>query len=86
MRRIGVREFKMQATSLLSSGETIIVEKHGKPIGYYVPIKPVDRKAARAAAARLDKTIKGILERTGMTEDEFVDEIMREPWPRQPRS
>lgn len=83
MRRIGVREFKMHATSLLSSGETIIVEKHGRPIGYFVPIKPVDRKKGREAAERLHETIQGILERTGMTEDEFVDEIMRDPWPRQ---
>ena len=33
MRAIGVREFRDQATSILAGGETLVIERHGKPIG-----------------------------------------------------
>jgi antitoxin (DNA-binding transcriptional repressor) of toxin-antitoxin stability system len=75
MQRVGIREFKDKATSLLSSGETLVIERHGKPIGFYIPIEAKDRAAGRAALDRLGETVKGILERTGMTEDELVEAL-----------
>ena len=44
MRAIGVREFRDQATSLLAAGETLVIERHGEAIGFYVPIQAKDRK------------------------------------------
>ncbi len=50
MRAIGVREFRDQATALLSNGETLVIERHGEPIGFFVPINAKDRVAGRERA------------------------------------
>ena len=73
MRHVGVREFKNQATSLMASGETLVIERHGRPIGFFVPLEAKDRRAGRAALGRLGKVVDEILAKTGMTEDELVD-------------
>jgi antitoxin (DNA-binding transcriptional repressor) of toxin-antitoxin stability system len=75
MQRVGVREFKDKATSLLGSGETLVIERHGKPIGFYIPIEAKDRAAGRASLDQLGETVKAILDRTGMTEDELVEAL-----------
>jgi antitoxin (DNA-binding transcriptional repressor) of toxin-antitoxin stability system len=77
MTHVGIREFKDKATTLLSSGETLIVERHGKTVGFYIPIEAKDHKAGQAALEHLEKIINGILERTGMTEDELLDDATR---------
>ena len=33
MRKVGVCEFKDRATALLASGETLVIERHGAPVG-----------------------------------------------------
>jgi antitoxin (DNA-binding transcriptional repressor) of toxin-antitoxin stability system len=71
MKRIGVREFRDRATHYLSGDEAITVERHGKPIGYYIPIWERDEEAARTALERLNRTIEEILATTGMTEEEL---------------
>lgn len=38
VRHVGIREFKNQATSMVNSGETLVIERHGKPIGFFVPV------------------------------------------------
>jgi hypothetical protein len=75
MRTIGVREFRDQATSLLASDETLIVERHGQPIGFYVPIAAKDRRAGRDALGRLGTIVGDVLARVGIDEDELVREI-----------
>lgn len=72
MRRVGVREFKDKATSLLSSGETLVVERHGQAVGFYIPVGAKDRAAGRAALDRLGESVEEFLARTGLTEDELV--------------
>jgi antitoxin (DNA-binding transcriptional repressor) of toxin-antitoxin stability system len=72
MRHVGVREFKDKATALLGAGETLVIERHGKPVGFYIPMVAKDRAAGREALERLGETIEAILERTGLTEDDLV--------------
>lgn len=72
MQRVGVREFKERATSLLSGGETLIVERRGEVVGFYVPLVAKDRAAGRAALDRLGEEVEAFLTRTGLTEDELV--------------
>jgi antitoxin (DNA-binding transcriptional repressor) of toxin-antitoxin stability system len=74
MRSVGVREFRDKATSLMSMGETLVIERHGRPIGFFIPIKPKDPVARKKAADELHKTIQDILAKTGMTEDELAAE------------
>lgn len=77
VKRIGVREFRDRATSYLKEAEPIAVERHGRLIGFYIPVEPkrsADNEAElKAALARLDASVKRVLEETGMTEDELAD-------------
>ncbi len=75
MRSVGVREFRDHATSMMGSGETLVIERHGEPIGFFVPITAKDRKAGRGALGRLGAAVESIRATTGLTEDELVDEI-----------
>lgn len=75
MRTIGVREFRDQATSLLAADETLIVERHGEPIGFYVPIAAKDRRSGRKALGRLGAIVDDLIARSGVDEDQLVREI-----------
>ena len=82
MRHVGIREFKDHATAILNADETLVIERHGKPIGFYVPIEAKDRRKGKRSLAKLGRTIDQILKRTGMTEDELVNEIAGKPFGR----
>lgn len=77
MKSVGVREFRDQATSLMGSGETLVIEKHGRPIGFFVPITAVDRQAGRDGLGRLGDALDAVLKATGLNEDDLVDEVSR---------
>lgn len=80
MKRVGVREFKNSVTALIAEEETVVVEKYGKPVGVYVPLKPKDKShpEAKASRERMDALMEDILGKLGMSEDEFVAEIMKD--------
>jgi antitoxin (DNA-binding transcriptional repressor) of toxin-antitoxin stability system len=75
MRTIGVREFRDQASSLLASDETLVVERHGEPIGFYVPITAKDRPAGKQALGRLAELVEEVMADAGISEDELVIEV-----------
>lgn len=76
MRTVGVREFRDQATSMMGAGETLVIERHGEPIGFFVPVEAKDRAEGRAALGRLGRAVDGLLAATGVTEDEFVEGVI----------
>jgi antitoxin (DNA-binding transcriptional repressor) of toxin-antitoxin stability system len=76
VRHVGVREFKDQATTMLASGETLVIERHGTPIGFYIPIEAKDRTSGTEALARLGGTVSEVLVAAGLSEDELVDEVV----------
>jgi antitoxin (DNA-binding transcriptional repressor) of toxin-antitoxin stability system len=75
VRAIGVREFRDQATSILAAGETLVIERHGEPIGFFVPITAKDRRAGREALGRLAALVDDVITRAGLDEEELVREI-----------
>jgi antitoxin (DNA-binding transcriptional repressor) of toxin-antitoxin stability system len=75
MRHVGIREFKNQATSMMSSGETLVIERHGTPIGFFVPVVATDRRSGRAALGRLGRFIDALLDETGLEEDELAEGV-----------
>ncbi len=77
MRSVGVREFRDQATQMMGSGETLVIERHGKPIGFFVPISATDRRAGRAALGRLGTAAGELLAEAGLDEEELVREVTR---------
>ncbi|MDZ7705987.1 MAG: hypothetical protein U5L04_16055 [Trueperaceae bacterium] len=80
VKRVGVREFKNSVTALIAAEETVVVEKYGKPVGVYVPLKPKDKSHPdlKEAVDSMDALMEGILGQLGMSEDEFVAEIMKD--------
>ncbi len=75
MRTVGVREFRDQATSLMAAGETLAIERHGEPIGFFVPIEAKDRLKGRETLGRLGEALDALQAATGLDEDELVAEI-----------
>lgn len=72
MKRVGVREFRDHATQYLAGDDVLAVEKHGQPIGFYIPTGKTRQQSFADALARLEDTVKGILAETGMSEDELA--------------
>jgi hypothetical protein len=73
MKRVGVREFKDKATSLIAKEESLVIEKHGTPVGFYLPITKKNPQDMKEAVAQLEKTVAKVREDTGLTESELVD-------------
>lgn len=77
MKHVGVREFRDRATGYLKSAEPLAVERHGKLIGFYIPVEPergaTDEEEFRRALGRLDETVRRVLEESGMSEEELAD-------------
>jgi hypothetical protein len=59
LKRVGVREFRDHATSYLSGADPVAVSKHGRLIGFYIPLQ-VDRDEdeVRRAVAKLGQSAK----------------------------
>jgi hypothetical protein len=38
-KQVGIREFRDRATTYLSGSEPIAVSKHGRAIGFYIPLQ-----------------------------------------------
>jgi len=51
-----VRDFKIHATKFLSSGEEVVITKHGKPIAV---LSPVEKKSTGALLLELRGVLKG---------------------------
>ena len=74
MRTVGIRQFRDQATTLMKLGETIRIERNGKPIGFFVPIPTPkhNRTETTESLDRVGEVVERVLERTGLSEEELV--------------
>ena len=75
LKNVCVREFRDHATSYLSGSDPVAVSKHGRVIGFYVPLQR-DENEVQAAVAKLGEAVEEILSETGMTEDQLVDLVV----------
>ena len=73
MRKVGIKEFRDNATKLLAAGEVMLVERHGHPVGYFIPVKRKNDTEADDAAARLAEVLERAVNESGLTEDELAD-------------
>lgn len=72
LQQVGVREFRDRATQYLAGADPVAITRHGRVIGFYVPV-PVDRDETERALQRLADTVERISQRTGMSEDQLAD-------------
>lgn len=81
MKSVGVREFRDHATKYLAGPETVAVNRHGRVIGFYIPLKRDEDEVGRAVA-QLGEAVERVLDETGMSEDELAGAFdMRGPLP-----
>lgn len=85
MKRVGVREFRDHATRYLAGDEVLAIERHGRPIGFFIPTEAGRAENLAQALDRLEQTVHRILAETGMTEDELSRLFdLNEPVPERP--
>jgi antitoxin (DNA-binding transcriptional repressor) of toxin-antitoxin stability system len=81
MKNIGVREFRDHATKYLAGPEPVAVNRHGKVIGFYIPLRR-DEDEVRQAVAQLGKAVEQVIDETGIGEDELASIFdTRRPFP-----
>jgi len=78
MKSVGVREFRDHATKYLSLGVPLAVERHGKVIGLYFPVR-ADKNEVRRALDRIETNVEDLAARTGMTREELAQAFEAEP-------
>lgn len=74
LKNIGVRDFRDHATTYLSGPDPVAVSKHGRVIGFYIPVERDDGEVARAIA-RLSESVGRVVSESGLSEDELADEL-----------
>ncbi len=71
MKRVGVREFRDHATQYLGGDEVLAVERHGQPIGFYIPTGASRQESIAHALERLEQTVRRVMADTGLSEEEL---------------
>jgi antitoxin (DNA-binding transcriptional repressor) of toxin-antitoxin stability system len=71
LKNVGVREFRDHATSYLSGSDPVAVSKHGRVIGFYVPVQRNDDEV-QAAVVRLGEVVGQVLAESGLDEEELA--------------
>jgi hypothetical protein len=72
---VGIRTFKNEATTLLNANETLVVERHGTPVGVYIPFAAKDREARARSLADFGAYVQRFLAEYGLTEEELVQAL-----------
>lgn len=79
MKEVGVREFRDRASSYLSGGEPLMVRRHGKMVGVYLPVREKSgEEELRAAIRDLSESLEELKRDTGLSEEELVRELTSE--------
>lgn len=77
MEDVGVREFRDHASSYLTGGKPLAVRRHGRLVGFYIPVKQKrDDEELRTALREARESLAELRRATGLSEDELVDELV----------
>lgn len=78
MKVAGIRELRAKSAALFGGGEPVVVTKHGKVSGVYVPLDEPDRlpdDLRRELAMVLGRHLSKLLKRKGVTEKEITEDF-----------
>ncbi|MEW5839096.1 MAG: prevent-host-death protein [Pseudomonadota bacterium] len=73
--RIGVRELREKLSEHLESTMPIEVTRHGKTIGFYIPIPKEPTRSERDAMLEAGRRMREEMERLGITDDELMGDV-----------
>ncbi len=68
MKSVGIREFRDKASQYLASSEPVAVKRHGKLVGFYVPVSQSESVEIEQALQRLNQTVSKAIAESGMDE------------------
>jgi hypothetical protein len=68
---VGVREFRDHATRYLAGSKPLAILRHGRIIGFYIPVER-DEEEVKRAVAHMGEVVSRVLTETGMSEEELV--------------
>ena len=68
MKSVGIREFRDKASQYLSSREVVAVKRHGKLVGFYIPVTQSEEIEIEQALQRLNQTVEKAIAESGMDE------------------
>jgi antitoxin (DNA-binding transcriptional repressor) of toxin-antitoxin stability system len=77
MKDVGVREFRDHASRYLSGDEPLAVRRHGRVLGFFVPVRQKrDTEELRAALREAQEGLVELRRATGLCEEELVEELV----------
>ena len=68
MKSVGIREFRDKVSQYLSSKEALAVKRHGKLVGFYIPVEQSEEIEIELALQRLNQTLEKVIAESGMDE------------------
>lgn len=75
MKSVGIREFRDKASQYLASKEAIAVKRHGKLVGFYIPVEQSDEIEIQRALQRLSQTVETAMAESSMDEAALADAL-----------
>lgn len=75
VKRVGIKEFKDKATQLLAGGEPFVIERHGKPIGFYTPVRVSDPVTLRETQNAFNEKMDEVAQKLGLSVEALEDEL-----------
>jgi ribosomal protein S21 len=61
-------EFRDKASQYLASREAVAVKRHGKLVGFYIPVPQSEEEEIEQALQRLNQTVEQAIAESGMDE------------------
>ncbi len=68
MKSVGIREFRDKASQYLASKDAVAVKRHGKLVGFYIPVEQSEEIEIEQALQRLNQTVERAIAESGMDE------------------
>lgn len=75
--KVGMREFRQQFGEFVDAGKPVAITKHGRTVGFYIPIRRKPEAADLEALEEAGRVLDALMARKGISEDEAVDEFKR---------
>lgn len=73
--RVGIREFRARLASHLETVTPIEVTRHGRTIGFYVPLPQGSDQSERERLLEAGRLMQTELQRLGLTEEELAADL-----------
>jgi hypothetical protein len=84
MKDVGVREFRDHASRYLAGDEPLAVRRHGRVLGFYLPVRHrSDTEELRIALREAKEGLAELRRATGLSEEELVEDLVSDT-PREP--